>query len=161
MSESQGQGISRRDLLKRGAALGGAVVWATPVVQTLGMGRAFAQDTSPVGGKDISYIAINVDCGENQFFIKWEDGGWDGDPGRAPDCADKNTLFGGADGGSLGFGVSLLNESCAELSIPEIYRSCELTIWVKAGSSKSTAEPCNTVTSTGEEKVVVCTAPPS
>ena len=47
------QGISRRDLLTRGAALGGvaalggAVVWVTPLVQMVGMGRAFAQTVSP------------------------------------------------------------------------------------------------------------------
>ena len=40
-------GITRRELLKRGAVLGGALVWATPVVQTIGMRAAFAQSTSP------------------------------------------------------------------------------------------------------------------
>lgn len=41
------QGLTRRDILKRGAALGGALVWATPVVQVVGMGRARAQVPSP------------------------------------------------------------------------------------------------------------------
>ena len=45
MSETTNQ-ISRREILKRGAFVGGAVVWATPVVQTLGMGRAFAATPS-------------------------------------------------------------------------------------------------------------------
>ncbi len=45
MSQTPNQ-ISRREILKRGALVGGAVVWATPVVQTLGMGRAFAQTPS-------------------------------------------------------------------------------------------------------------------
>jgi hypothetical protein len=40
-------GITRRDLLKRGALVGGAVLWATPVVQVVGMGRAYAKDVSP------------------------------------------------------------------------------------------------------------------
>lgn len=39
--------ISRRDFLKRGAALGGAIAWATPVVQTIGMRSALAQTASP------------------------------------------------------------------------------------------------------------------
>ena len=132
MAESQDQGISRRDLLKRGAALGGAVVWATPVVQTLGMGRAYAQPTSPVG-RDISYIGINVVCGEDEFFVKWEDGGWEDSPGAAPVCAPEAELNGVASGGE-GFAVSPdSNDSCRTLNIPVGYLECEITVWVKAG----------------------------
>jgi hypothetical protein len=39
--------LTRRDLLKRGALIGGAVVWATPVVQVVGMSRAHARPPSP------------------------------------------------------------------------------------------------------------------
>lgn len=41
-------GISRRDLLRRGAVVGGTVLWATPVIQSLGS-KAFAgaQPASP------------------------------------------------------------------------------------------------------------------
>ena len=35
--------ISRRNLLRKGALLGGSVLWVTPVVQTIGIGQAFAQ----------------------------------------------------------------------------------------------------------------------
>lgn len=42
----QRKAISRRDALKRGAAIGGTVLWATPIVQTVGMGRAMAQEPS-------------------------------------------------------------------------------------------------------------------
>ena len=35
--------ISRRDLLRKGALLGGSVLWVAPVVQTIGIGQAFAQ----------------------------------------------------------------------------------------------------------------------
>ncbi|MEX1005542.1 MAG: carboxypeptidase-like regulatory domain-containing protein [Acidimicrobiia bacterium] len=41
-------GISRRDLLKRSAALGGTALWVTPAVQAIGMSRALAQETSPL-----------------------------------------------------------------------------------------------------------------
>lgn len=41
------EGLDRRTMLKRGAVVGGALVWATPVVQSLA-GPAFAQQTSPV-----------------------------------------------------------------------------------------------------------------
>jgi hypothetical protein len=154
VGEENSQGITRRDLLRRGAVLGGAVVWTTPVVQTLGMGRAFAQTASPEGGKDISYIGINVDCGTSQFFVKYEDGeGWENEPGAAPECADpSNSVFDGMNGGSLGFDVTMLSESCARLSIPEEYRSCSLTIWVKGGQT------CNTIPYSGEASLTVCTA---
>ena len=39
--------ITRRQALKRGAVLGGALVWATPVVQVVGMRPALAQTVSP------------------------------------------------------------------------------------------------------------------
>ncbi len=42
--------MDRRDALKRGAALGGAVAWAIPTVQAVGMTSAFAQFTSPIAG---------------------------------------------------------------------------------------------------------------
>ncbi len=71
MPPSPSQGITRRDLLKKGAVLGGAVVWVTPIVQSVGMGRAFAQATSPCM-PPISYIAMNVTCGGIPYFIKWE-----------------------------------------------------------------------------------------
>ena len=39
-------GITRRQALKRGAILGGALVWATPVVQVVGMRPALAAPLS-------------------------------------------------------------------------------------------------------------------
>src|SRR5215217_4015058 len=44
--EGTREGISRRRVLK-GMAAAGAVAWATPVVQTVNMQRAWAQNTSP------------------------------------------------------------------------------------------------------------------
>ena len=138
MPENQGEGISRRDLLRKGAVLGGAVVWVTPVVQTLGMGRAFAQTASPVG-KDISYIGINVaDCGVNgaPFFVKWEDGDWEDSPGAAPQCEDKSSLPEGAPGAGKGFIMDDgPNSSCKLLTVPSEYSACTVTVWVKAGQT--------------------------
>ena len=45
--DEQAGGITRRQALKRGAILGGALAWATPVVQVVGMRPAFAQTVSP------------------------------------------------------------------------------------------------------------------
>jgi hypothetical protein len=159
MAENESQGISRRDLLKRGAALGGAVMWATPVVQTLGMGRAFAQTASPVGGKDISYIGINVICEDpdDSFFAKWEDGAWEESPGAAPECADKDDLPNGLDGMTKGFSITMINSSCAEVTVPDL-GDCTVDIWVKAGSSESTATPCNKYDNVGPGVITVCSA---
>lgn len=41
-------GLSRRDVLRRGAMFGGALVWTVPAVQTIA-GPAFAAGTSCVG----------------------------------------------------------------------------------------------------------------
>jgi hypothetical protein len=40
-------GISRRDALKRGAVIGGAVLWVTPIVQNIAISPAGAQTPSP------------------------------------------------------------------------------------------------------------------
>ena len=47
MSDSQNKTMTRREALKRGAVITGTLVWATPVVQAVGMGRAFAREPSP------------------------------------------------------------------------------------------------------------------
>lgn len=40
------EGLTRREALKKGARFGGALVWAVPVVQTVGMSPALAQRVS-------------------------------------------------------------------------------------------------------------------
>jgi hypothetical protein len=48
MAENEtSQGLTRREMIKRGALLGGTVMWVTPVVQTVGMSRALAASPSP------------------------------------------------------------------------------------------------------------------
>lgn len=44
--ESLTDDLTRREALKRGAALGGMLLWITPAVQAVGMSRALAQETS-------------------------------------------------------------------------------------------------------------------
>ncbi len=55
--DTQTSTITRRELLRKGALVGGAVLWVTPVVQVVGMGRAYAKDVSP-------------NC--TRFCLKWE-----------------------------------------------------------------------------------------
>jgi hypothetical protein len=80
-------GIGRRELLRRGAALGAAMAVATPAVQALGRASAFAQ-ASPVSPPPpppppssftgISYVGLVFTCGGVLYRAKWEYGqGWD------------------------------------------------------------------------------------
>ncbi len=63
-----GSGITRRTLVKRGAIVGGTVLWAAPVVQSF-TSPAFGQ----VGtGKDLSYLAFFYDCGQGPRGVKIE-----------------------------------------------------------------------------------------
>lgn len=60
------QGVDRRTVLRRGALLGGALIWTTPVVQSLG-GTALAATGTPNGTgetscADISYVVIFIKC---------------------------------------------------------------------------------------------------
>jgi hypothetical protein len=45
LESSEPQGLSRRQALRRVAIAGGTVAWATPIMQTIGMNKAFAQTT--------------------------------------------------------------------------------------------------------------------
>jgi hypothetical protein len=45
-NQSTTNGLTRRELLKRGAVLGGALAWATPAVQLIGMTPAMATHVS-------------------------------------------------------------------------------------------------------------------
>ena len=130
MPSSPNQGITRRDLLKKGAALGGAVVWVTPIVQSVGMGRAFAQTPSPCT-PGISYIAMNVICDDritipdtdpdDKYFIKWEDGQfmeWEVDPGSVPGCELELTPWGTKiDGALLGFSITIDTSGIAMVTV--------------------------------------------
>ncbi len=66
--ETTVSGFSRRQALKKGAIAGGAVIWATPVVQNIGLGRAFAQQASPGPVRGVSYIQFRFQCGSDTFF---------------------------------------------------------------------------------------------
>lgn len=61
-------GISRRTLLRRGAVVGGAMVWTAPVVHTLA-GPASGVGTAIDG---ISFVAILVQCNGVLYRMKWE-----------------------------------------------------------------------------------------
>ncbi len=68
--------ITRREALKRGATVGAGVIWATPVIQTVGMQAAFAQSVSPT---DQVYFAAKIEEGVCEDI--WDQIGQDTDPG--------------------------------------------------------------------------------
>ena len=115
------------------------------MVQTLGMGRAYAQTASPTGDKDISYIGINVtDCtdrsaGIADFFVKWEENGvadWEMYPGAVPQCYNRDSLAPGvASGGELFDITPGSNPSCKNLFVPTDYIDCDIVVWVKAAGT--------------------------
>jgi len=74
------QGLTRREMLRKGAVLGGALAWSIPTVQTFGMAPAFAAATSHA----ISYVAMVLKCGDKYYRAKYEvGGGWE-DGGALP-----------------------------------------------------------------------------
>ena len=74
LGPAESGGISRRQALKKGAVVGGTVLWATPVVQSIGMSRAFGQVPSPIieEGPGISFIAVRFVCGGTTYVVKFE-----------------------------------------------------------------------------------------
>jgi hypothetical protein len=66
-------GLDRRQMIKRAALVGGALVWATPVVQSIG-GTAFATTGSPPGGgtgQGISELTVLINCGGTYSWAKY------------------------------------------------------------------------------------------
>lgn len=128
MFEKNQDGLTRREALKRVAALGGTLAWAAPAVQTIRVSPAFAQGPSPrPDGPDISFIGLNVTCQEDTvsvpFTIKFE--GCEGpdcfesDPGKFPKCDFFAAAGEKTDGDTLGF-AAVLDPStrCVTITVP-------------------------------------------
>ncbi|MEX0698504.1 MAG: hypothetical protein WD354_02115, partial [Acidimicrobiia bacterium] len=109
MSEDQNQGLTRREMLRRGVVTGGAALaWASPVVTTIGLDRAFATVTSPGQCTPaISYVAIHFTCGTSGtiYYSKF-DGSWDGGAGQVAEQCGGFDTSNGADAGQFGFSFS-------------------------------------------------------
>jgi hypothetical protein len=72
-TEQGDQGLTRRELLRKGAVLGGALAWSIPTIQTFRMAPAFAAATSFA----ISYMAMVIQCGDKYYQVKYDVGeGW-------------------------------------------------------------------------------------
>ncbi len=137
-------GLTRRDVLRRGAALGGAVLWATPTVQTLGMGRAFAAE--PSGPCVVYCVKYEVDegtwtglgKGTGNCFV-CPSGAIDG----VPPGIGAATVVGSAD---TGFTVTL-PPGCSVVDTAESGTPDDFTgrsgVWAKCGSQHQDDEACH------------------
>ena len=63
--------LSRRAMLRRGAVVGGALVWATPVVQSIAS-PAFAAGTPQGNTQDISFVALLLRCNGTLYRAKFD-----------------------------------------------------------------------------------------
>jgi hypothetical protein len=125
-------------------------MWTTPVVQTLGMGRAFAQTASPIeGGKDVSYAVISWKCDGQILKVKWEPGVGFSTQGALPDCGNIGGSYASSVPSGLSVEIDPSNSACILVDVPaESAFDCagdvtEVTAWVKAGSSQSSLDPCH------------------
>lgn len=131
-------GISRRQLIARGAIVGGTV-WAVPLIQSMSA-PAFAQGVTYGGGRtDISYVAIIYDCGDGARGLKIDspDGCQDAD--ATSGC---NLLEGcggvGETPGCLGdFFGSTPSGSCADIASAVVDTNGNVTITLRAGCTIS------------------------
>lgn len=142
--------ISRRETLRRGAVLGGATLWATPIVQSLTARPAFAQATPPPDGPDgeeaPSFIAMDVTCSGLQWVIKLECNGtceFEDDPFNFPSCDDFEPNSEKRNGDDLRFFFTEPDElGCVIVTVPE---NCT----VDESAIKSAHTCCSGPTGTG------------
>ena len=99
--ENTTEGVSRRNMLKKSALVGGTMVWAAPVVQSF-TAPAFAAGTPEIDGQAISYIALLLDCGGGKYRVKFEESngsfllecGVDFETGQCPEDLPGSTVAG-------------------------------------------------------------------
>jgi hypothetical protein len=132
-AEATATGISRRDLLRKGAVVGGAgaLMWAAPSITKFG-GAAFGAEGTPPTG--FSYAAAIVDCvggPAEGYRIKYEydDRDWDDGPGTttggnalpACDGVIDATAWNAAlpaDGGDFGISIGGVDGQTLVLTLP-------------------------------------------
>ena len=152
-------GISRRDALKRGAVAGGAVLWVSPIVQNIGISKAWATHTSPhlADIKDISFIAFLFDCGTTRYGVKLDFTGLTYTCGPLPgpttsgnDCGVQND--GTESNGCLSpqhFTVTVVSENVVRVTLAAGCTFVQGQAFAKCGSEQSTTEVCVAATPIG------------
>jgi hypothetical protein len=133
--------ITRREALRRGAVVGGAVLWASPTVQTLGMGRALA--AQPSGGCVL--YAVKYEAGQGWTELGHGKGNCmqlpSGVVDTVPGLMRKAPVSGSPETGM----TVTLPAGCTVYDSADSGTPDELTgrsgVWVKCGSMKH--EACN------------------
>lgn len=89
-------GLSRRDILRRSALVGGALVWAAPTVQALSAPAFGAVVSTPPGdkpcesGDPLSVVVALLQCGTDVFLVKYSP--QSSTPGEPDECGSGATL---------------------------------------------------------------------
>jgi hypothetical protein len=160
--EGQGEGLSRRKMLK-GGAIAGAAVWAVPTAQLIGMDSAHAQSASPpppppppppddVECKTISNIQIIVKKSGCLYGLKWDDGfeRWSSAAPNSNDCiryfeseTNKKVVASGAVASVFNSkaSVTIVNDCEWRLALPLPSGYVFVAGYVKAGNVSTTACP--------------------
>lgn len=89
MPAETNQGLTRREILKRGAALGGALAWSAPIVQVVGMSPALAQQTCTTYCFKFEFDKVqngSVTCDSTSSGAPLLTGSFVGDLGGAQGC---------------------------------------------------------------------------
>jgi len=150
---AHGTPLTRREALRRGAIIGGSLLWTTPALQTIRMSHAHAQQPSPPrDGHAISYIGLNVQCTTGpvttSYVLKFEGcqgpDCFESDPGAFPGCDGVFSPVGTkADGDDLGFTATGPDASgCVTINVPA---DCTVT----ASAIKGGQDCCPGPTGTG------------
>ena len=108
--------VSRRDMLRRSALVGGALVWTAPAVQTLAA-PAFAAAGSDTPGEDqpegaISYVIVFFKCGGTYYRVKYTGT----DPGYTIACGD-NAARGNVSSDEAGIGYTHYDNILTDLGL--------------------------------------------
>lgn len=157
MSDDTRGGLSRRDLIKRGAIIGG-VAWSAPIVQGIAS-PAFAADGSPGGGECTDYFQFKADWNGSGFDFDTdqnanlpkcegeEPAGW----GTYPDGSNKIVLTPVVVDGELRSVVVSDNPAAPECEV--------LILTIKGGSDRSPNGYCETATIAPDSSSATVTAP--
>ena len=145
-------GLSRRSMIKRGALVGGTLVWAQPVVQGFGTAAgAQGGDVSALTG--FSYIAVRFTCGTTTYWAKYEldEGAWEESPGVGNNQCSASIDTTGATGVGGTTAASMLNVSQTGTTVTiTLIGDCANGSF-GGGWLKQAQDPCKTGTPSGNQ----------
>lgn len=114
------EGLSRRDMLRRSALVGGTVVWMAPAVQTLAAPAFAAGSTAeenPPGA--ISYVIVFFACGSTYYRVKYSEA----TSGYTAACGEGASV-GNVSNDEAGFGAGKYNDIVTALGNPTFATGC-------------------------------------